>query len=131
MTWLQWSVQQTPQGWKLLIKIKLPVMAKVQEEFNLQVMLAVSLYLLVTYSECKFSVTMLACWNLILILDAKARLYYSCHIVVEHWAQLAVCHGYGGLKIYSPNLPNPHIHMIFSNSSNTVQIHEVWSGRVG
>ena len=46
-------------------------MAKVQEEFNLQVMLAVSLYLLVTYSECKFSVTMLACWNLILILDAK------------------------------------------------------------
>ena len=45
-------------------------MAKVQE-FNLQVMLAVSLYLLVTYSECKFSVTMLACWNLILILDAK------------------------------------------------------------
>ena len=25
----------------------------------------------VTYSECKFSVTMLACWNLILILDAK------------------------------------------------------------
>ena len=46
-------------------------MAKVQEEFNLQVMLAVSLYLLVTYSECKFSVTMLACWNLILIVDSK------------------------------------------------------------
>ena len=32
---------------------------------------SIVVYLLVTYSECKFSVTMLACWNLILILDAK------------------------------------------------------------